>query len=105
MHYRALVLGEKEGRPEDFFRERFVGMSEAVATFLVRRVFCFLPVSEEARALKPGMGRRKNAGKRISAEEFGVWAKKLPEYFGKSGAGFGERDCFLVTPLTAPPKR
>jgi hypothetical protein len=44
-------------------------------------------------------------GNRVSAEEFGKWVKRLPELFGKSGAGFGERDGFLVTPLSAPPKR
>jgi hypothetical protein len=104
--FRALVLGEKEGRPEDFFKDRFVGMSEAVATFLVKRVFCFLPVGEEARAIRAGqINRRKGVGNRISAEEFGIWAKNLPELFGKSGAGFGERDGILVAPLTAPPKR
>jgi hypothetical protein len=95
--YRALALGEKEGRPEDFFRERFVGMSEAVATFLVRRVFCFLPMGQDA--------NRKGTALRVSAEEFGKWAKNLPELFGKSGAGYGERDGLLVTPLNAPPKR
>src|ERR1700744_5270933 len=81
MRYRALVLGEKDGRPEDFFRERFVGMSEAVSTFLVRRVFWFLPVGEDARAL--AAGKRKGFGKRVSAEEFGKWARNLPELFGK----------------------
>lgn len=111
LHYRALVLGEKEGRPEDFFKERFVGMSEAVATFLVRRVFCFIPQGEDAKAMKQGIPgathalRKKGYGKRVSAEEFGEWARKLPELFGKSGAGFGERDGILVTPLIAPPKR
>jgi hypothetical protein len=99
IRYREIILGERDGRPEEFFRSRFVGMSEPIASFLVKRVFCFLPVGEEAHS------KRKAGGQRITAEEFGHWAKKLPELFGKSGAGFGKRDEFLVTPLNAPPKR
>lgn len=40
----------------------------------------------------------------MSSEELGVWARKLPELFGKSGAGFGEGEKILVTPLRQPPK-
>ncbi|KAL5485413.1 hypothetical protein ACEPAI_8055 [Sanghuangporus weigelae] len=54
--------------PEHFFRQRFAGMVPAVASFLCQRVFCILPSDDPA----------DSAGRRVSAREFGRWARELP---------------------------
>ena len=47
--------------------QRFSGMEASVAQFLARRVFCVLPSDDS----------NDNAGRRVSAREFGNWVKDL----------------------------
>ncbi|OCB88436.1 kinase-like protein [Sanghuangporus baumii] len=54
--------------PEHFFMQRFAGMVPTVASFLCQRVFCILPSDDPA----------DSAGRRVSAREFGRWARELP---------------------------
>ena len=58
--------------PISFFMQRFTGMTMPVARFLATRVFCIL-------------GDSSDDSPRVTAEEFGVWAKDLPAHFSVSG--------------------
>ena len=55
--------------PVDFFIQRFAGMTLPVAEFLANNVFCILDDSRDD-------------SQRISAADFGVWAKDLPALLG-----------------------
>jgi serine/threonine protein kinase len=59
-------------QPVNFFMQRFTGMSQPVAHFLATKVFCII-------------GDSKDDTPRITAEEFGAWAKDLPSHFAVSG--------------------
>jgi hypothetical protein len=52
--------------------QRFTGMTIPVARFLATRVFCIL-------------GDSPDDSPRVSAEEFGIWAKDLPSHFSVPG--------------------
>lgn len=58
-------------QPVNFFMQRFAGMARPVAELLANRVFCLLddPTDDSAR---------------LSASEFGAWAKDLPTLLGDS---------------------
>ena len=58
--------------PINFFMQRFTGMTMPVARFLANRVFCIL-------------GGSSDDSPRVSAEEFGIWAKDLPAHFSAPG--------------------
>lgn len=58
--------------PVNFFMQRFTGMTMPVARFLAHRVFCIL-------------GDSSDDSPRVSAEEFGAWAKDLPAHFSVPG--------------------
>jgi hypothetical protein len=58
--------------PVNFFMMRFTGMTQPVARFLATKVFCIL-------------GDSRDDSRRISAEEFGAWAKDLPSHFDSPG--------------------
>ena len=58
--------------PINFFMQRFTGMTMPVARFLATRVFCIL-------------GNSSDDSPRVTAEEFGIWAKDLPAHFSVSG--------------------
>ena len=58
--------------PINFFMQRFTGMTMPVARFLATRVFCIL-------------GDSSDDSPRVTAEEFGVWAKDLPAHFSVPG--------------------
>lgn len=64
--------------PVNFFMTRFTGMTLPVAEFLATRVFCILqdPTDDSAR---------------ITAREFGKWAKQLPSLLGSSAQGHGHQ--------------
>jgi serine/threonine protein kinase len=59
-------------QPVNFFMQRFTGMTQPVATFLATKVFCII-------------GDSKDDSRRITAEEFGAWAKDLPSHFAVPG--------------------
>ncbi|KAI5117226.1 hypothetical protein M0805_001584 [Coniferiporia weirii] len=61
--------------PEYFFMQRFAGMVPSVASFLARRVFCVLPPDDSM----------DEAGRRVSAREFGQWVKELPRIMASDG--------------------
>ena len=52
--------------------QRFTGMTMSVAHFLATCVFCILGVSSDD-------------SPRVTAEEFGIWAKDLPAHFSAPG--------------------
>ena len=58
--------------PINFFMQRFTGMTMPVARFLATRVFCIL-------------GDSSDDSPRVTAEEFGLWAKDLPAHFSVPG--------------------
>ncbi|KAF4620704.1 hypothetical protein D9613_000552 [Agrocybe pediades] len=58
--------------PVNFFMQRFMGMTRSVAEVLAYRVFCLLPDSKED-------------APRMSAAEFGAWARNLPNLLGQHG--------------------
>ncbi|KAG8779349.1 hypothetical protein FRC16_003452, partial [Serendipita sp. 398] len=67
--------------PIAFFMDRFPGMTPAVAEFFARRVFCLLnnpsdPVGSNAFT--------SNYGRRINAEDFGLWSRDLHLHLGPS---------------------
>lgn len=57
--------------PVNFFMKRFTGMTRPVAELLANKVFCILDDPSDDSA-------------RISASEFGIWAKELPALLGES---------------------
>jgi serine/threonine protein kinase len=62
-------------QPVNFFLQRFAGMTRPVAEFLANKVFCIL---EDP----------KDDSQRVSASEFGAWARDLPSLFcDKPGLG------------------
>lgn len=75
--------------PTRFFMERFPEMTMPVAHFLATRVFCIL-------------GDSSDANLRVSAQEFGVWARDLPAHFS-----VGDRfDAISVSSMhSLPPSR
>jgi len=58
--------------PINFFMTRFTGMTHPVAELLATRVFCILD-------------NPKGDSQRITAHEFGLWAKNLPDLLGNHG--------------------
>ncbi|KDR75347.1 hypothetical protein GALMADRAFT_69329 [Galerina marginata CBS 339.88] len=58
--------------PVNFFMQRFMGMTKPVADVLANKVFCLLPVPQ-------------SDSPRMSAAEFGAWAKNLPALLGGHG--------------------
>ena len=58
--------------PVSFFMQRFTGMTMPVARFLATRVFCIL-------------GDSSDDSPRVTAEDFGLWAKDLPSHFSVPG--------------------
>ncbi|KAA1472792.1 kinase-like protein [Dentipellis sp. KUC8613] len=83
--------------PVAFFMQRFAGMTLPVATFLAERVFCIL-------------GDSPDDSRRISAREFGAWAKDLPTLLGHparpSHSRVGSTASITGHPLSSvPPSR
>ena len=58
--------------PINFFMTRFTGMTHPVAELLATRVFCILD-------------NPNGDSQRITAHEFGLWAKNLPDLLGNHG--------------------
>lgn len=58
--------------PINFFMTRFTGMTRPVAELLATRVFCILDNPQ-------------GDSQRITAHEFGLWAKNLPDLLGNHG--------------------
>ncbi|KAJ7128907.1 hypothetical protein C8R43DRAFT_1026320 [Mycena crocata] len=61
-------------QPVNFFMQRFVGMTRPVAEHLANKVFNVLDDP-------------KDDSERISAAEFGIWAKDLPDLLGSQSPG------------------
>ncbi|KAK7696049.1 hypothetical protein QCA50_000690 [Cerrena zonata] len=66
------------GDPITFFMSRFTGMTLPVAEFLTRNIFCILQDPQDDSS-------------RISAREFGRWARELPSLFNGVAPGTGHR--------------
>ncbi|KAK7692963.1 hypothetical protein QCA50_004604 [Cerrena zonata] len=64
--------------PITFFMSRFTGMTLPVAEFLTRNVFCILEDPQDDSS-------------RVSAREFGRWARELPSLFNGVAPGTGHR--------------
>lgn len=73
--------------PIAFFMEQFDGLTPAVAEFFARRIFCLLeppmPPSADNGIVNPAVYSA-NIGCRITAEQFGIWARDLALHLGPS---------------------
>lgn len=91
--------------PVKFLETRFQGIGNEVATFLATKVFCEIDDSLSGGAATPDVGP-KRTGTRVSAGEFGKWAKQLVRYMGEGSrrASISEATVPLVSAARHSPR-
>lgn len=91
--------------PVHFLETRFQGIGSEVATFLATKVFCEVDDGIPAGTGTPGIGA-KRVGIRVTAGEFGKWAKQLVRYMGEGSrrASISESTVPLVSGARYSPR-
>ena len=91
--------------PIHFLETRFQGIGNEVASFLATKVFCEVEDSLSSGLATPGIGA-KRTGTRVTAGEFGKWAKQLVRYMGEGSrrASISESTVPLVQAMRQSPR-